>query len=76
MTAQSSVPTRESRERLVGAKRAEIAAFLAKEYLAGATIRTLMSETRRSYCFVYRLLTKDAGLTLRGRGGNTRGPKA
>ena len=41
----------------------------------GSSIRDLASETGRSYGFVHRMLS-EAGVTLRGRGGATRGKKA
>ncbi|WP_404820297.1 helix-turn-helix domain-containing protein [Streptomyces scabiei] len=54
-----------------GAAREKLAADLRKAYESGASIRTLAEGTGRSYGFVHRLLT-EAGVTLRGRGGDTR----
>ncbi|KOT83082.1 hypothetical protein ADK47_08595 [Streptomyces rimosus subsp. rimosus] len=42
---------------------------------SGASIRALAEETGRSYGFVHRVLS-ESGVTLRGRGGATRGKKA
>ncbi len=46
-----------------------------KKYDSGASIRALAEETGRSYGFVHRMLS-ESGVTLRGRGGATRGKKA
>lgn len=62
-------------QRVRGDMRTRLAAHLGKEYVAGASIRSLMDETGRSFGFIHRILTEDAGLVLRGRGGNTRGTK-
>ncbi|MBK3589504.1 hypothetical protein JHN49_39970, partial [Streptomyces sp. MBT57] len=51
------------------------AADLKKKYDSGASIRALAEETGRSYGFVHRMLS-ESGVTLRGRGGATRGKKA
>ncbi len=48
---------------------------LKKKYDSGASIRALAEETGRSYGFVHRMLS-ESGVTLRGRGGATRGKKA
>ncbi len=58
--------------RVTGAAREKLAADLKKKYDAGVSIRALAEETGRSYGFVHRMLT-EAGVTLRGRGGATRG---
>ncbi|KUJ40925.1 transcriptional regulator [Streptomyces rimosus subsp. rimosus] len=54
---------------------AELAADLKEKYDSGASIRALAEETGRSYGFVHRVLS-ESGVTLRGRGGATRGKKA
>ena len=46
-----------------------------RRYLAGESIRSLATDTRRSYGFVQGLL-KEAGVPLRARGGATRGAEA
>ena len=60
--------------RITGGDRNKLAADLKRRYTAGASIRDLASETGRSYGFVHRMLS-EAGVTLRGRGGATRGKK-
>ena len=45
---------------------------LTKRYAAGASIRDLAAASGRSYGFIHGLLC-EAGVTLRGRGGATRG---
>jgi hypothetical protein len=61
--------------RVTGAERTQLAAELAPRYAAGESIRDLAAETGRSYGFIYNVL-KEAGVPLRGRGGNTRRKKA
>lgn len=61
--------------RVTGAARDKLAADLKKKYDAGASIRALAEETGRSYGFVHRMLS-ESGVTLRGRGGATRGKKS
>lgn len=61
--------------RVTGADRSKMADDLNKRYSAGESIRTLATDTNRSYGFVHRILT-ESGVTLRGRGGATRGKKA
>ena len=61
--------------RVTGAAREKLAADLKKKYDSGASIRALAEETGRSYGFVHRMLS-ESGVTLRGRGGATRGKKA
>ncbi len=62
--------------RVTGAARDDkLAADLKKKYDSGASIRALAEETGRSYGFVHRMLS-ESGVTLRGRGGATRGKKA
>lgn len=58
--------------RITGAERDKLAGDLQKKYNAGASIRELAAETGRSYGFVHRVLS-ESGVTLRGRGGATRG---
>lgn len=60
--------------RITGAGRVTLGATLAKKYEKGASIRTLAEQTGRSYGFVHRLLT-EAGVALRGRGGDRRPKK-
>lgn len=60
--------------RVTGAARDKLAADLKKKYDSGASIRALAEETGRSYGFVHRMLS-ESGVTLRGRGGATRGKK-
>ncbi|RBM17033.1 hypothetical protein D7319_30120 [Streptomyces radicis] len=61
--------------RVTGAARERLAADLKQKYESGASIRALAEETGRSYGFVHRMLS-EADVTLRGRGGATRGKKA
>jgi Helix-turn-helix domain len=58
--------------RVTGADRTRLAGDLKKRYDAGESIRALASATGRSYGFVHRILTEH-GVSLRGRGGATRG---
>ncbi|CAM5648455.1 hypothetical protein SCYAM73S_00893 [Streptomyces cyaneofuscatus] len=83
MRVQSALPIEEARvaetlkkgSRVTGAARDKLAADLKKKYDSGASIRALAEETGRSYGFVHRMLS-ESGVTLRGRGGATRGKKA
>jgi hypothetical protein len=52
-------------------ERTHVAAELAEMYAAGATIRSLVARTGRSYGVVHTLLL-EAGVTLRDRGGRLR----
>jgi predicted transcriptional regulator len=61
--------------RVTGAAREKLAADLKKKYEAWQSIRSLAEETGRSYGFVHRMLS-ESDVTLRGRGGATRGKKA
>lgn len=61
--------------RVTGAERDKLSADLKKKYSSGASIRQLAESTGRSYGFVHRVLS-ESGVTLRGRGGATRGKKA
>lgn len=58
--------------RVTGPDRSKLATDLKKRYDGGESIRALASATGRSYGFIHRLLT-ETGVTLRGRGGATRG---
>ena len=61
--------------RVTGNDRNKLAGELKKKYSGGASIRALAEETGRSYGFVHRMLS-ESGVSLRGRGGATRGKKA
>ena len=54
--------------RIGGSSRERLAAQLAQEYLAGATIRDLAARCGRSYGFVQTLLV-ETGVAMRARGG-------
>jgi len=56
----------------MGEDRQALTEELATKYAAGKSVRELSSEIGRSYGFVHRLLV-DGGVTMRGRGGATRG---
>ncbi|MCI0687746.1 MAG: helix-turn-helix domain-containing protein [Sporichthyaceae bacterium] len=58
--------------RVTGSAREKLASDLKRKYEGGASIRALAEQTGRSYGFVHRMLT-ESGVTLRGRGGATRG---
>jgi len=58
--------------RVTGDAREELAANLKQKYSQGWSIRALAETIGRSYGFVHRMLI-EAGVTLRGRGGATRG---
>ncbi|HWG28213.1 helix-turn-helix domain-containing protein [Actinospica sp.] len=58
--------------RVTGTAREQLATDLKSKYEAGESIRALAQETGRSYGFVHRMLS-ESGVTLRGRGGATRG---
>ncbi|HEY5820660.1 MAG TPA: helix-turn-helix domain-containing protein [Propionibacteriaceae bacterium] len=60
--------------RITGPQRATLASQYAKRYAAGESIRTIADSAGRSFGFVHGVLT-EAGVTLRGRGGATRGAK-
>jgi hypothetical protein len=60
--------------RVTGNTRDKLAADLKKRYASGESIRALAESTGRSYGFVHRILS-ESGVTLRGRGGATRGKK-
>lgn len=58
--------------RVTGKERDDLAKDLKRKYKEGASIRSLAAETGRSYGFIHRVLV-DSKVTLRGRGGATRG---
>lgn len=58
--------------RITGAAREKLAVELRKKYDNGHSIRRLADAYGRSYGFVHRILS-ETGVTLRGRGGATRG---
>ena len=58
--------------RVTGPARAKLADDVAKQYAKGKSIRELAEKNGRSYGFVHRLLVEN-NVTLRGRGGATRG---
>ncbi len=58
--------------RVTGADRTRLATDLKQRYDSGESIRSLAASTGRSYGFVHRILS-ETGVTLRGRGGATRG---
>jgi hypothetical protein len=58
--------------RVTGADRTKLASDHTKRYDGGESIRSLAASTGRSYGFVHRILT-ESGVSLRGRGGATRG---
>ena len=60
--------------RITGAQRETLAAQYAKKYEAGQSIRKIAETAGRSFGFVHGVLVEH-GVTLRGRGGATRGAK-
>jgi predicted transcriptional regulator len=58
--------------RITGAERGKLAGDLKKQYDKGKSIRELAETHGRSYGFVHRVLS-ESGVSLRGRGGATRG---
>jgi Helix-turn-helix domain len=60
--------------RVTGDDRAKLAGDLRQRYLAGESIRALATSIGRSYGFIHRILA-ESGVTLRSRGGATRGRK-
>jgi predicted transcriptional regulator len=58
--------------RITGPARTKLASELTKAYAKGKSIRELAETHNRSYGFVHRVLS-ESGVTLRGRGGATRG---
>ncbi len=60
--------------RITGSDRNKLATEVRKQYEKGRSIRQLADSHGRSYGFIHRLLTEN-DVTLRGRGGATRGKK-
>lgn len=58
--------------RVTGKERVGLAKQLRTGYEQGASIRALAETSGKSYGFVHRLLT-ESGVSLRSRGGPTRG---
>ena len=58
--------------RVTGPDRNKLATDLKQRYDSGESIRSLANATGRSYGFIHRILT-ETGVSLRGRGGATRG---
>lgn len=59
--------------RITGPQREKLAAQYVKKYEAGQSIRRIAEKADRSYGFVHGILV-ESGVTLRQRGGATRGP--
>ncbi len=57
--------------RVTGVVRDQLGAQLVERYTTGTSVRVLAEQTGRSYGFIHRMLT-EAGVPLRGRGGNNR----
>jgi hypothetical protein len=60
--------------RITGADRSKLATEVKKQYEKGRSIRELADNHHRSYGFIHRLLSEN-DVSLRGRGGATRGKK-
>jgi hypothetical protein len=60
--------------RITGSDRSKLATEVKKQYEKGRSIRELADTYGRSYGFIHRLLSEN-DVTLRGRGGATRGKK-
>ncbi len=60
--------------RITGQERSKLAGELRKQYDKGRSIRELAETHGRSYGFVHRVLS-ESGVSLRGRGGSTRGKR-
>src|SRR3954468_21552975 len=60
--------------RITGAQRETLAALYAQKYEFGERTRKTAETAGRSFGFVHGVLVEH-GVTLRGRGGATRGPK-
>ncbi|MBP5883144.1 helix-turn-helix domain-containing protein [Streptomyces scabiei] len=60
---------------LKGPDREQAKSRAAELYATGCTIRSVAAQLHRSYGGT-RVLLLEAGVTLRGRGGNTRGRRA
>ncbi len=59
--------------RLSPQQRLVLRRFAVRAYRDGDSVRTIAARTRRSYSFIHGLLT-EAGVPLRGRGGDVRAP--
>ncbi|MFE2595964.1 helix-turn-helix domain-containing protein [Streptomyces sp. NPDC057617] len=75
---QLDLPPVKKGERLVGDLRQRYADELARAYVSSenVSVRVLVRRSGLSYGSVHRLLTVDAGLTLRRPGGDKRSPDA
>jgi helix-turn-helix protein len=60
--------------RITGSERDKLASEVTKQYHKGRSIRELADSHGRSYGFIHRLLSEN-DVSLRGRGGATRGKK-
>ena len=61
--------------RITGTDRQQLAVQLGQRYAGGESIRAIAENTGRSFGFVHGLV-KESGVTIRGRGGATRGAAA
>jgi hypothetical protein len=61
--------------RITGEGRKDLAASLVTRYQRGESIRSMAQDIGRSYGFVHGVLT-ESGVSMRGRGGATRGRAA
>ena len=60
--------------RITGTERNKLAVEVRKQYEKGRSIRELADSHNRSYGFIHRLLSENE-VSLRGRGGATRGKR-
>jgi hypothetical protein len=60
--------------RITGSDRSKLGTEVRKQYERGRSIRELADSHGRSYGFIHRLLN-ESEVSLRGRGGATRGRK-
>ncbi|WP_406639210.1 helix-turn-helix domain-containing protein [Amycolatopsis sp. WGS_07] len=67
-------PPAKKGQRIVGDERQAMAAWLKHNYEKGASIRSLVDATGRSYGFVHQALT-ESGVCLRSRGGGHPRPR-
>ncbi len=61
--------------RITGAGRTDLAGSLVERYSQGESIRSIADDIGRSYGFVHGLLA-ESGVSMRSRGGATRGKAA
>lgn len=61
--------------RIIGTGRTDLAASLVRRYQRGESIRSIAEDIGRSYGFVHGVLS-ESGVSMRSRGGATRGPAA